>query len=179
MAGINVPIGPAIVEFGTGATMVTFDITKGGITFAASTSTQDVKVDQYGETTVKSVLKGRTANATVPFALHDLKKLSAVMPNSTYVETGTAPNIKKKLSVSGSAGFDMLAAAKKLVIKPTDPSATANDWVTIPLAGAITDPEYTYNSDNERVAKITFVAYPDIAKNGELFILGDETAVTT
>ena len=38
----------------------------------------------------------------------------------------------------------MLANAKQLVIKPTDPNATANDWITIPLAGAMADPEYTF-----------------------------------
>lgn len=65
---------------------------------------------------------------------------------------------------------------KKLVIKPTDPEATANDWITIPLAGVITDPELTYNSDNERVYNITFVGYPDMDSDGDLYILGDETA---
>jgi hypothetical protein len=174
MAGINVPIGPAIVEYGEGVDKTVFDITKGGITFSASTSVQDIKVDQYGESTVKSILKGRTATVTVPFALHDLEKLAEVIPNSTLVVDGT----KKKLIVKSEAGFDMLSAAKKLVIKPTDPAATPNDWITIPLAGAMADPEYTYNSDNERVVKITFVAYPDVANGGALYILGDETATT-
>jgi hypothetical protein len=42
------------------------------------------------------------------------------------------------------------------------------------LAGALADPEYTYDADNERIVNITFVGYPDIT-TGELFILGDET----
>lgn len=172
MAGINVPIGPAIVEFGENSSKVVFDITKGGITFSASTSTQDITVDQYGESPVKSVLKGRAASAKVPFALHDLEKLAAVIPNSELVKSGA----KTKLVVKSQAGFDMLASAKKLVIKPTDANATANDWITIPLAGANADPEYTFNADNERVVNITFTAYPDISKDGQLYILGDETA---
>ncbi|KMJ58077.1 hypothetical protein AB685_14820 [Bacillus sp. LL01] len=171
--GINVPIGPAVVEYGDGAEKVTFDITKGGIQFQSSTSKQDITVDQYGDTVVKSIMKGRTAQVTVPFALHDLARLSEVIPNSDYVNDG----VKSKIVVKSQAGFDMLSNAKMLIIKPTDPNATANDWITLPLAGAMADPEYTYDSDNERVVNITFVAYPDLANDGTLYIIGDETAI--
>jgi hypothetical protein len=174
MAGINVPIGAAKVEYGDTNPTV-FDITKGGIVFSASTSTQDITVDQYGDSVVKSIMKGRKAEVTVPFALHDLDKLAAVIPNSTLVTDSVTPT-KKKLIVKANAGYDMLAAAKKLVIKPTAAEATPNDYITIPLAGAVADPEYTYNADNERIVKITFTAYPDTA-TGELYILGDTTAV--
>lgn len=169
---INVPIGPAKVEFGE-TTPTIFDITKGGIVFTASTSKQDITVDQYGDAPVKSIMKGRTCQVTVPFALHDLTKLAEVIPNSTLVTDATTPT-KKKLEVKSQAGFDMLSAAEKLVIKPTDPNASANDWITIPIAGATADPEYTFDSDNERIVNITFVGYPDA--NGLLYVLGDTTA---
>lgn len=173
MPTINVPIGAATVEFGEGVDKVVFDITKGGITFSVSTSVQEVTVDQYGETPVKSIMKGRKAQVTVPFAVNDLEKLSKVMPNSAFVKSGDGS--KMKLTVKSTAGYDMLSLAKKLVIKPLDPQATPNDWITIPKAGVITDPEYTYNNENERICKITFTAYPDMT-TGELFIMGDETA---
>jgi hypothetical protein len=115
-------------------------------------------------------MKGRKAEASVPFALHDLEKLSKVMPNSKFTKEGD----KSKLVVNAQAGFDMLSTAKKMVIKPTDPNATANDWITIPKAAAIADPDYTFNSDNERVSKVSFTAYPDQA-TGVLYVLGDET----
>ncbi|ABY46827.1 hypothetical protein [Bacillus mycoides] len=171
---INVPIGAAIVEYGEGTDMVKFDITKGGITFGASTSVQEVTVDQYGETPVKAIMKGRKAETTVPFALHDLEKLAMVMPNTKLHVQGE----KKKLVVNAQAGFDMLSTARKMVIKPTDPNATANDWITIPLAGASADPDYTYDSDNERVTNVTFNAYPNM-ETGELYILGDESVAET
>ncbi|PFQ72435.1 hypothetical protein COK15_28265 [Bacillus cereus] len=171
---INVPIGSAIVEYGEGDEMVKFDITKGGITFGVSTSVQEVTVDQYGETPVKAIMKGRKAETTVPFALHELDKLAMVMPNSKLYTSGT----KKKLVVNAQAGFDMLSTARKMVIKPTDPNATENDWITIPLASAIADPDYTYDSDNERVTNITFNAYPNM-ETGELYILGDESVKET
>lgn len=170
---INVPIGSAIVEYGEASDLISFDITKGGITFSATTSTQEVTVDQHGDSVVKEIMKGRKCSVTVPFALHDLEKLSKVMPNSEFSTDGTDPS-RKKLLVKSEAGFDMLSTAKKLVIKPTDPNATANDWITIPLAGSTTDPEYTYNNENERVANVTFKGYVDGA-TGVLYILGDET----
>lgn len=173
-SGINVPIGAATAEYGEGADKVVFDITKGGITFTVATTTQEVTVDQYGDSPVKSILKGRKADVTVPFALNDLKRLSAVMPNSDYKEDVATG--KKRIIVKAQAGADLLAGAKKLVIKPTDPNATPNDWVTIPLAAAIADPNYSYLPTGERVCKITFSAFPDIT-TGELYLLGDETLV--
>ncbi|WP_353854809.1 hypothetical protein [Bacillus sp. Bos-x628] len=172
--GIDVPIGPAIVEYGEGSDLVRFDITKGGIVFKAETSIQDTTVDQYGDTPVKSTMKGRNAEVTVPFALHDLERLAAAMPNSKLIKDSADP-AKMKLEVSGQAGFDMLAAAKPLVIKPTAPGTTPNDYITIPLAGAMSDPEFTYNSDDERIANLTFKAYPDTDNDGLLYIMGDET----
>lgn len=175
MAGIDIPIGPATVEYGATGQVTTFNITKGGIRFQATTTKKDSTVDQYGDAPVKSILKGVTCQVTVPFALHDLTKLAAAMPNAELVTDATTPT-KKKLLVKAQAGFDLLNAAKKLVIKPTDPAATANDWITVPLAGAMADPDYAYDSDNERVVNITFVGYPDTDNGGLLYILGDETA---
>lgn len=168
--GINVPIGPAIVEYGEGPDKVVFDITKGGIVFSATVTKQDTTVDQYGDTPVKSIVKGGAAQVTVPFALHDLKRLAAVFPGSKLVTSGG----KNKLKVYGKAGFDLLKNAKKLVVKPTDPDATEEDWITIPLAGAIAEPNYTYDNDNERVTNVTFVAFPDLSQDGLLYILGED-----
>jgi hypothetical protein len=176
MAGINVPIGPATVTYGATGQETVFDITKGGIKFKVTTNKQDVTVDQFGDTPVKSIMKGRTCEVTVPFALGDMDKLSKVIPNSTLTTSGTGASKKYKLVVNANAGFDLLANAKPLIIKPTDPQATANDWITIPLAGAMADLDYSYDSDNERIVNITFVGYPDTT-TGKLFSMGDETVV--
>lgn len=173
---IDVPLGPAIVEYGTGVDMVTFDITKGGIVFSSSSTKQDITVDQYGDTVVKSVFKGRTCQVVVPFALQDLVRLAKAIPNSELFTDATVPATPKlKLEVYSQAGYNMTANAKKLVIKPTDPQATPNDWIVVPLAAPLTDPEYTYNADNERIANITFAGYPNLSNKGLLYIMGDET----
>ncbi|MEH7223853.1 hypothetical protein V7112_08530 [Bacillus sp. JJ1566] len=172
---INVPIGPAEVEFGdTEPTL--FDITKGGIVFSANFSKQDITVDQLGDTPVKSILKGGTCQLVVPFALNDLKKLGSVTPGSKYGEDITDPeNVKRRLNVYAKAGLDLLNAAEKVVVKPTSPGTTPNDYITIPIGSPLPEVQWTYNSDNERVANITFVGYPDT--DGLLYFLGDE-AVT-
>ncbi|GAF22723.1 hypothetical protein JCM19047_2489 [Bacillus sp. JCM 19047] len=167
--GINVPIGAATVDYGEGADLVNFGITKGGVNLQLAYTQKDVTVDQYANTPVKSIVNGLTAQVTVPFALNDLKKLSTVMPNSTYKEDGD----KKLLTVSGLAGYDLLANAKPLVIKPIDPNTTPNDYVTIPLAGAMANIEYTYDSENERIANITFMAFVDAEEGGTLVKFGD------
>lgn len=175
MPVIDVPIGPAIVEFGA-ETPTIFDITKGGVVFRANTSKQDITVDQYGDTPVKSILKGRTCQTVVPFALHDLKKLGVVTPDSKYGEDNTDPEaIKKRLNVYANAGYNLLGDADELVIKPTSPGTTPNDYITIPLSSPIADVEWTYNADNERIANITFIGYPDT--DGLLYFLGDESVV--
>ncbi len=172
MARYDVPIGPAIVEFGT-VDPVVFDITIGGIVFSVETSQHNVTVDQHGETPVKSILLGRTAQVTVPFALRDLERLKSVIPNSEFVPDSSDPS-KMKILVRADAGYDMTAIADKLVVKPTDQTATPNDWITLPFAAPSADMEITYTSDNEQVFNITFTAYPD--DDGVLYILGDESA---
>jgi hypothetical protein len=170
---IDVPIGPAKVEYGA-TTPTVFDKTKGGVQFQANTSKQDVTIDQFGDTPVKSILKGRTCQAVVPFALHDLDKFAKVTPDSKLTTHATDP-LKKRLDVYANAGYNLLDDADKLVIIPLDPSATANDWITIHQAVPIGDPQFTYNSDNERIFTITFVGYPD--DKGLLYTLGDTSVV--
>jgi hypothetical protein len=167
----DVPIGPATVEFG--ATPTIFDITKGGIQFQATTNTQDVTVDQYGSAPVKVIVNGTSCQVTIPFALHDLDKLATVIPNATLITDSVDPQ-KKKIQVNSEAGTDLTASADKLVIKPTSADTTANDYVTIPLASPVTDPELVFDSENERIYNITFRGFPDTT--GLLYVLGDESA---
>ncbi|MFD1444265.1 hypothetical protein [Thermoactinomyces vulgaris] len=171
---VDVQIGPAIVEFGT-TDPVVFNITKGGIVLSHEDSVQDVTVDQYGETPVKSILTGRTATVTVPFAVYDLEKLVRAIPNSELV-TDTANPAKKQLIVKGSSGYNLLNNGDKLVIKPTDPTATPNDWVTVPVAVPSTQIELTYDNETERIYNVTFRAFPDMDNGDALFIFGDTTA---
>ncbi|NMH68615.1 hypothetical protein HF072_07450 [Bacillus sp. RO3] len=172
---INVPLGPGEVEFGKTSPEV-IDKTKGGINFKANHTKKDITIDQFGDTPVKSVLKGGTCQATVPMATYELDKLSKFIPNSKFGKDETDPqNVKKRLNVYANAGYDLLQKADKLVLKPLDPDATPNDYITIPNAVPMPEIDWTYDSDNERIAMVTFIGYPDA--DGLLYFLGDE-AVT-
>jgi hypothetical protein len=176
MENFELKIGAAKVEYGDPASPTVFDITKGGIVFRVSSTKHDSTVDQFGDTIVESTLKGTAVQVTVPYAVHDLKRLSEVMPNGEYVEDATDPS-KARLDVFGGSGVSLTANAKPLVIKPTNPNSTANDWITIPRAAATTNPEYTYNADGERITLITFVGYP--SSNSLLYQMGDTTATAS
>jgi hypothetical protein len=170
---IDVPLGPATAEYGA-TTPTIYNVTKGGVNFKANTTKKDVTIDQFGDTPVKSVIKGRTCQATIPMAESDLKKLFVAIPNAKYAEDATDPEaVKKRIDVYANAGYNLMQDADKLVIKPTSDDTTANDYVTIPNAVPLTDVDWTYDADNERIALVTFVGYPD--SEGLLYTLGDES----
>ncbi|MDT2288930.1 hypothetical protein P7H17_26735 [Paenibacillus larvae] len=82
---------------------------------------------------------------------------------------------QEKIEVTVSLQGLASSIAKPLVIKPIDPNATANDWITIFRAVPTADPEYTYDSDKERIVKIEFEV-SHTSKGGKLYVMGDETA---
>jgi hypothetical protein len=170
---INVPLGPAKAEYGTTSPTI-YEVTKGGVNFQANTTKKDITIDQFGDTPVKSVLKGRTCQARIPMAESDLKKLFVAIPNAKYAEDATNPEaVKKRIDVYANAGYNLMQDADKLVIKPTSSDTTPNDYITIPNAVPLTDVDWTFDADNERIAMVTFVGYPDA--DGLLYILGDES----
>ena len=171
MPAINVQMGPATVEYGTDLDKVVIDVTKGGIVFSSEMAKQDITVDQFGDAPISSIKKGLTASLTVPFVIYDLERLSKAFPDSELVKNGD----KVKLVAKGGSGFNLMSMAKKVVVKPTDPTSTPNDWITIPLAAPNIDLELTYDSETERIYNVTFTGYPDLDNGNVLFILGDET----
>lgn len=62
--------------------------TKGGVEVEVTTSTHEVKVDQFGETPIGELLTGRMVKAKVPMAETTLENLALTMPGSTLVTNG-------------------------------------------------------------------------------------------
>lgn len=176
LGAINIPVGPAILEYGEGADMVTFAHTKGGIKFKSQTTIKNTTIDQFGDTPVASRIKGRTAEVEAPSVEYDLEKFAKAIPNSKLFVDSVDPT-KRKLEVYAGAGYNLMKDAKKLVVKPTDPLATKDEWITIPKAVATTDLDSNFDPDNERITKITFIAYPE--DTDVLFYLGDEAVTVT
>lgn len=164
----KIEVGPAIVEYGEGPTMVTFETTIGGVVFNTETTYREQKTDQTGETVVGKRITGRNASATVPFAEYDLPTIPKIMAGAEIVTDGT----DSKVVVKTGVGLNLIDTAKKAVIKPLAKRTDPNFWITMPKAYSETDVSYAFNNDSERITNVTLRATPD--ENGVIAILGDE-----
>jgi len=164
----KIELGPAIVEYGEGGGKVLFETTIGGVSLAVETKYRDQKIDQTGETVRTKRIIGRDVKVEIPFAEYELEVIPKVMVGSEIV---TAKNGNKKVIVKTGVGMDLLAQAKKVVIKPTVAKTDASKWVTLPLAYPTTDLQFNYDSENERITKVVLHAAPDATDI--LLILGD------
>lgn len=167
----NIKLGASGVMWGTDD----LGYTKGGVGVAISTATKEVTVDQFGPAAVNEYIQGRSVQVTVPMAETDLAKLALVIPGATLVGAEAGP---RKLIVKNGAGTSLREYAKKLTLHPTGvPAAQKNDDFIVLLAAPVGDIEYSYSFEDERVYSVTFKGYPD-NETGELFIFGDEAAVS-
>lgn len=140
----NVKLGVCSVLFDG----VDLGFTQGGVEVEVSTSTHEVKVDQFGETPINELITGRTVSAAVPLAETTLENLVAIMPGATLVTdgvkaTGTVtfttavPVADDKVTVKGQA-FTFKAnpaGAYQVAIGATFADSAANLAAKIDAAG--------------------------------------------
>lgn len=169
----KIEIGPAIVEYGTGADMVTFETTIGGVVLNTETTYREQKTDQTGETVVDKRITGRNVSVTVPFAEYQIDIIPDIMAGASVV-TGTGGS---KVVVKTGVGVSLLDTAKKAVIKPIAHKTDPDFWLTLPLAYSETDLSYSFNNENERITNVTLRSTPDT--DGVILILGDDTITAT
>lgn len=169
----KIELGPAIVEYGEGADVVSFETTIGGVQLTTETTYREQKIDQKGETVVSKRITGRNASVTVPFAEYQLDIIPKIMVGAELV-TGAAGS---KVNIKTGVGLDLITKAKKVVIKPVAHKEDPNYWVTLPLAYPETDLQYSYNNENERITNVVLRSTPD--PDDIILILGDETITAT
>lgn len=169
----KIEIGPAIVEFGENTDKVTFETTIGGVTLTTETTYRDQLTDQTGQTVVSRRITGRNVSVTVPFGEYDLATIPKIMAGAVAI-TGTGGT---KVEVSTGIGADLVAGAKKVVIKPIEHKTDPDFWITLPLAYSQTDLSYSYNNENERITNVTLQSTPD--EDGVLMIMGDASITAT
>jgi len=169
----KIEVGPAIVEYGEGATIIKFETTIGGVVFNTETTYREQKTDQTGETIVGKRVTGRNASVTVPFGEYDLQTIPKIMTGAEVVTDGT----DSKVVVKTGVGLNLIDTAKQAVIKPLAKLNDPNFWITMPLAYSETDLSYSFNNENERITNVTLRSTPD--ENGVIAILGDETITAT
>lgn len=76
-----------------GVCQVSFDgrdlgYTKGGVEVTVQTQTQEIMVDQHGQTAINEFITGRKVKVKCPLAETTLQNLVQIMPGATLVETG-------------------------------------------------------------------------------------------
>ncbi|MFD1267566.1 hypothetical protein ACFQ3Y_09045 [Paenibacillus motobuensis] len=169
----KIELGPAIVEYGEGPSMVVFETTIGGVNFTTETTYREQKTDQTGETVVTKRITGRNCSVEVPFAEYELSVIPKIMTAAEVVTDGT----DSKVVIKTGVGMNLIDNAKKAVIKPHAKKNDPNYWVTLPLAYSETDLNYAYDNDNERITKVTLRSVPD--EDNVVAILGDEKIKST
>jgi hypothetical protein len=163
----NLEMGPCDVTFkGTD-----LGLTKGGVDVEFGTETTDIVADQFGDSAIDSIIKGRSIKVTVPMAERDLAKLVAVFPGATLVGTTT-----KRLVINAATGTSLRSLAGALVLHPhAVAAADKSKDLTVPLAMAKGDMKFSYKSDDQRVYSVEFTGFVDL-DTGELFNMGDPAA---
>ncbi|WP_151737243.1 hypothetical protein [Paenibacillus tengchongensis] len=169
----KIEVGPAIVEYGTGADLVKFETTIGGVVLTTETTYRDQLTDQTGQTIVGKRITGRNVSVTVPFGEYELTVIPKIMAGAEVV-TGAGGT---KVNVKTGVGLNLIDTAKQAVIKPLAHLTDADYWITLPLAYSETDLSYSYNNENERITNVTLRSTPD--EDSVILILGDETVTAT
>jgi hypothetical protein len=82
----NVKLGVCRVFFGN----EDLGYTKGGVEVEVTTNTSKISVDQFGDTEIDEIIRGRMIRVKAPFAESTLKNLNRLFPASSFVETGGA-----------------------------------------------------------------------------------------
>jgi hypothetical protein len=165
----NLEMGPCDVNFKT----TDLGLTKGGVEVEFGTEVTPIVADQYGDSVIDNVIKGRSIKVTVPMAERDLERLASVFPGSTLV--GAAPALR--LVVNAAVGTSLRALAGPLILHPHAlPAADKSKDLTVPLAMAKGDIKFAYKSDDQRVYSVEFEGFVDL-DTGELFNMGDPAAV--
>jgi hypothetical protein len=165
----NLEMGPCTAFFKA----ADLGLTKGGCEVQIATESTLITADQFGDTAIDEIIKGRKVTVKVPMAERDLAKLVTVIPGSVLV-TGTGADLgKKKLTLSSGVGVSLRAGAGPLVLHPIAMAEgdKSKDFV-LPLANAKGDIQFSYKVDDQRVYTVEFTGYVDLT-TGTLAVFGD------
>lgn len=165
----SLEMGACNVKFKT----VDLGLTKGGVEVMFGTEVANINADQFGDSMIDNVIKGRTIKCKVPMAERDLVKLAAVIPGATLVTSG----LNKKLVINSAVGTSLRATAGPLILHPKSVAAIdLSKDIVVPLAMAKGDFTFSFKHDEQRVYMVEFEGYVDLT-TGDLFTMGDPAIV--
>jgi hypothetical protein len=166
-----------VTFFNPAAPSVPIDLggTVEGVTFSVKTKFADIKVDQFGDTALNSIVSGHSFMVKTTFAeTANKQRWSQAFPNFNLV----TDNDGNQLFVMNMAvGDDLLSHAGKLILHPLSKAdADTSEDVTINLAACKGASDLKYGPDKQVGLAIEFEVYPDTTVSPARFCTyGDPT----
>lgn len=117
---------------------VDLGFTKGGVEVEVSTSTHEVKVDQYGETPIGEIITGRMVSAKVPLAETTLENLVNIMPGAVLVSDGAKATGSVTFVTTAPVNGDSVVIAGFTFAFKTAPGAATATSVDLAIPASIT-----------------------------------------
>jgi hypothetical protein len=125
-----------------GVCQVTWDgvdlgLTQGGVEIAISTTSHEVKVDQYGDTPVDDYITGRTCKAKVPLVETTIANMARIMPGAVLKQSGgTKATGTLTFSTAAPVDGDSVTLNGVVFSWATNPLPNTND---MPIAGTFSE----------------------------------------
>jgi hypothetical protein len=150
-------LGPVGVFYGVTDSEVDMGKTMGGVTVRIVDDSIDLKSDQYGSGAENTVITGTTVEVELSLAEVTLENIGVALGHPAG---GGTPDF---VAGENKTGNMLLATAGSLILKKYAlGSSTSNeiDWIHFPAAGMVSNVEMAYDSENQRVMRITFKCFP-------------------
>lgn len=119
----NVKLGVCKIFYGG----VDLGYTKGGVEVTVTTSTKEVKVDQFGETPISEIITGRQVMVKAPLAETTLDNLIATMPGASLVTGGAKATGTVTFLTAPPVNGDKITLAGQDFTFKTAPVANTSD----------------------------------------------------
>ena len=153
----------------------------GTISFRATDSIADVQEEGYGDAPVDGVFAGTVVELDVPMARNTLAQLAKMLALTT--DMGSLSASGKVLTLRNTAGCDMYANAKQLLIIPicnNVPNPDPNSWTLLYKCHPYREFELGFDRNTQRVHQVKFKVFPnqDSGFCGEYGTEGVESGAT-
>jgi hypothetical protein len=150
-------LGPCGVFYGVTDSEVDMGKTMGGVTVRIVDDSIDLKSDQYGSGAENTVITGTTVEVELSLAEVTLANIAVALGQTNV---GVSPGVVPGLNKTGNM---LLSTAGSLILKKYalgSSTSDEEDWIHFPAAGMVSNVEMAYDSENQRVMRITFKCFP-------------------
>jgi len=165
----KLPIGdisPCVIiwdyNWGWGGTPLPIGPYLGTVSLRMADSVSDVQEEGYGDAPVDAVFAGTVVELDVPMARNTLAQLAKMLGLTSSM--GTLSGSGKVLTLRNTAGCDMYANAKAIVIAPicnNVPDPDPNTWTLLYKCHPWRDFELGWDRAGQRVHMVKFKVFPN------------------